>query len=267
MKARRRNMRMMVVFMAVGFLGVVSGWAGWAGPTTQTTNGTVTLVPTSLTGYSYSNRDGSATFYGNPSNSITVRAQANVSAYDEPDFTSVTMTADVNGYKLKKLYTWDGCGTRTERQFDVSCTRKFDWYHHGNCGNWWGTSGTAEGKANGQFVINTSPDNAGDETSDFTSEGEKTEGGSWLPSTLTLAWPWSVSLTWDISASSDDEWKDDDDKTENYAQNIRSDASASTVYIEVTPYATAKGRTETNAIRGCGDMYVILTSLTMTIQP
>ncbi len=194
---------------------------------------------------------------------MTLNAKADAASYDYPDPEDVTVHATVNGYKLRHWYKWVGCGQSTQAVFDVSCVRKFDWYTHGDCSNWRMSAGWALSKADGQLIMNTANDNAGDETTDQTANGKKYEDATWSVS-LALTWPPVITLTWDNSGQNDDEWKDDDDKTRNYAQSITAAAGDDDAYVEAVPMVTARGETEENAIRGCGDMWLMVTNLTMT---
>ena len=169
----------------------------------------VTKTPTDMSPYEYSSISASVT---TGARYVSCFVSMHSRAYDE-DEDDVELYAQAIG-TVKDEWEYQVCGEKAQQapatSFAVHGSRILLWENNGDADNWrfWSPHGRAKAHGNLSIQITTSPDHNGDVQTEAICEGDVAEDSSWVAQ-LKRKWEseWDT-LTWDDTATNDDDWAD-----------------------------------------------------------
>jgi hypothetical protein len=252
----------------------------WVRQPVATTDATVTKSPAPSPAYEDSLRGARGDqFVTGPPSKMRANASAVAKAWDESNYSDVSVWARAQNMTLKQTWKWVGCDSPGQNdQFDLASDRYVWWDVSGDASNYYTSDGRAAGQVTFNIDINTSPDNSGDLASSCDVHGDKNQADQTPPNDK--AWDMALSLKWDTTQASEDlAW---DDRADGYddtfadsedqwkaAPPIRQNLSnqgQSVVYVEITLTVYAKAEAFEDAEGGVAYIGTAIEGINLTKQ-
>jgi hypothetical protein len=178
--------------------------------------------------------------------------------------------AEANDTQWLKRWDWSG-GAVPANESCLKVNAQMSWKVDGNCNNFNPlTAAMAKTFAHSNLVINSAPDNAGDDTGDGEWSGQKREGDTWSGG-LKLDWKegkigGGVTLTW--SPDPTDEWLSGlTTKSHQYRQNLKNRIGGfnySYIWTEICLLSEVDSAADTNAFQACSETVCHITKFELT---